>query len=224
MQPNQDEALFAVMKNELFSAALGDVLDQLGARHQFLPSSIRPLRPEMVLAGRAMPVMLASGTPPASGAGDARFGKMLDALDALRPGEVYLVDGGGAPYALWGELMGARAGKLGAAGVVLNGFHRDTSGILALDLPTFSHGGYAQDVSGRGYVADFRVPIRIGEVQIAPGDVVFGDVDGVLIVPAGMLETVVGQALEKVRGENQVRQAFGEGMSAVEAFARYQVM
>lgn len=220
MEPTREEILFRVMRKELFSAVLGDVLDQMGARQQFLPPQVRPLRPDMVVVGRAMPVVHASGPAPCN----ARFGRMLEALDSLGPGEVYVVDGGGSPYALWGELMSTRATRVGAAGAVMNGFHRDTRGILALGFPTFSHGGYAQDVSGRGYVADFRVPIRIGEVRIAPGDVVFGDVDGVVVLPAELVDQVVAQALEKVRGENQVRRAFTEGMSAVEAFARYELM
>ena len=212
--------MFAVMKKELFSAILGDVLDQIGFRSQFLPAAVRPIRPDMILAGRAMPVVHAPGVAPGGG----RFGKMLEALDSMRPGEVYVIDGAGAPYALWGELMSTRALELGAAGVVMNGFHRDSNGILALNFPTFSHGAYAQDVNGRGYVADFRVPIRIDGVEVIPGDVIFGDLDGVLVIPAAVAEAVVEQALEKVRGENRVRRAFAEGMSAVEAFERYQVM
>jgi len=207
------------MKAELFSAVLGDVLDGLGFRHQFLPAAVRPLRPGMVVAGRAMPVLQADGPPP-----NARFGKMLEALDSLRQGEVYLADAEGCPYSVWGELMSTRAGKLGAAGAVINGYHRDTAGILALDFPTFSQGSFAQDMSGRGYVADYRVPIRIGHVSISPGDFIFGDEDGVLVIPAGSLDEAVGLALEKARGEGQVGAAFRQGMSAVEAFDRFKVM
>lgn len=219
MGSTKDEALFSKMKTELFSSVVGDVLDRMGLRNQYLPPEVRPLRRNMIVAGRAMPVVHADGPPP-----NNRFGKMLEALDALAAGEVYVVDGGAVPYSLWGELMSTRAGKLGAAGAVINGYHRDTAGILALDFPTFSHGSYAQDMNGRGYVADYRVPIRIGQVSIAPGDVIFGDEDGVLVIPAGALEEAIGLALEKVRGENQVQKAFSEGMSAVEAFDRFQVM
>jgi regulator of RNase E activity RraA len=217
--PN-DEALFDVMKRELFSAVLGDILDHLGHRHQFLPAGIRPLRPDMIVTGRAMPVVHEGGPAPDG----SRFGKMLEALDALRPGEVYLTHAPLAPYSVWGELMSTRAQHLGAAGAVLNAYHRDTSGILELNFPTFSTGAFAQDVHLRGHVAAFRVPIRIGKVEIAPGDVVFGDLDGIIVVPARLIETVVEQALEKVRGEHLVRKAFQENMSAVEAFARYDVM
>lgn len=220
MDRNQDEALFRTMKEELFSAVLGDVLDSMGERHQFLPAAIRPLRPDMLVAGRAMPVVHGDGPTPDG----SRFGKLLEALDSMRPGEVYVVDGGGVSYALWGELMATRAAKLGAVGAVMNGFHRDTRGILDLNFPTFSHGAYAQDTNGRGYLADYRVPIRIGQIRVAPGDVIFGDLDGVLVIPERLVQPVVAQALEKVRSENQVRHAFTQGMSAVEAFERYGVM
>ena len=208
------------MNRELFSAVLGDVLDQMGHHHQFLPPQVGPLEPGMVVTGRAMPVLCRPGPPPDG----SPLGKMLEALDSLRPGEVYLADGAGANHALWGELMSTRANQLGAAGAVLHGYHRDTPGILSLGFPTFSHGGYAQDVRGRGHVAEYRVPLRIGQVEIAPGDLVFGDRDGVLILPAGVAEEVVRQALEKVRGENRVRDALRQGVSAVEAFERFGVM
>ena len=215
-----DAAVFQTMKQELFSAVLGDVLDSMGYHDQFLPPQVRALRPDMVVAGRAMPVVHTPGpAPPGS-----HFGRMLEALDALQPGDVYITDSTGAPWALWGELMSARALRLGAAGAVLNGYNRDTPGILALGFPTFSHGCYAQDVTGRGHVAGFGTPIRIGRVSVSPGDVVFGDVDGVLVLPASVAEEVVGRAFEKVRGENDVRRAFADGMTAVEAFARYHVM
>jgi len=215
-----DPALFDVMKKELFSAVLGDVLDSMGHRRQFLPPRIRPLRPDMVVAGLAMPVLHVAGPAP----GGSRFGRMLDALDSLRPGEVYLADSAGAPWALWGELMSSRARRLDAAGAVFHGYHRDTPGILVLGFPTFSLGCYAQDVTGRGHIADFRVPLRVGDVAVNPGDIVFGDVDGVLVLPAGVAAEAVRLALEKVRGEGNVQRAFAAGMSAVEAFDRFQVM
>jgi len=215
-----DEVLFQLMKQKLFSAVLGDVLDQMGHPGRFLPPQLRPLAPGMVVAGRAMPVVHAPGAP----ADGSRFGKMLEALDSLRPHEVYIVDSGGAPYALWGELMSTRAARLGAAGAVLSGFHRDTPGILSLGFPTFSTGAYAQDVTGRGHVAGYRVPVRIAGLEVSPGDVVFGDLDGVLIIPAALADPVVERALAKVWGENNVRQAFRDGMTAQEAFDRYEVM
>lgn len=208
---------------------VGDVMDTLGLYHQFLPPRIVALRADMVVVGRAMPVLEADlgGELPASGDdSDLRqpFGLMFRALDDLRPHEVYVCTGSSPRYALWGELMSTRARALGAAGAVLDGYSRDTNGILALDFPTFSYGGYAQDQGARGKVVAFREPIAIGDVRISPGDIVFGDRDGVCVIPRAAEEEVVRGALEKVRGENLVRRAIEAGMSAREAFATYGIM
>lgn len=222
-----DQQLFRLMREELFTAVVGDVMDASGLIHQFLPPGITPLRSDMVLVGRAMPVLEADCTGHTIAHQNRRvpFGVMLEALDDLKQGEVYMCTGSSPHYALWGELMSTRAIKLGAAGAVLDGYSRDTNGILRLNFPTFSHGPYAQDQANRGRVMDFRCPISFANgVQVRPGDLVFGDLDGVVVVPTEDEREVVHEALEKVRGENAVRKALEEGMSAREAFDRYGVM
>jgi regulator of RNase E activity RraA len=215
-----DEELFSSMRERLFTAAVGDVLDTMGFLHQFLPPGIVPLRQDMVVAGRAMPVLEAD----CFGRGDRPFGLMLHALDDLKRNEVYIASGGSPRYALWGELMSTRAMQLGAAGAVVNGYSRDTRGILGLGFATFSRGSYAQDQGYRGKVVDFRVGIEIEGVAIVPGDIVFGDVDGVLIIPRDAAREAISKALEKVSRESAVRTAIVNGMSTVEAFEKFGVM
>ncbi|TKC08535.1 RraA family protein [Pedobacter frigoris] len=111
------------------------------------------------------------------------FGLMLEALDDLKKNEVYICAGTSPSYALWGELMSVRAKKLGAAGAVVNGYHRDTKGILDMGFSTFSLGSYAKDQAPRGKVVDFRSSIEINGVIVNSGDYVIGDRDGVCIVP-----------------------------------------
>jgi regulator of RNase E activity RraA len=149
---------------------------------------------------------------------------MFEALDDLKPGEVYACAGASLNYALWGGLMSARAMRLNAAGAVLDGFSRDTPEILQLGFPTFSRGTYAQDQGPRGKVIDFRVPIVIGQARIVPGDILYGDLDGVLVVPRAAEEEAFSAALEKARGEQQVRRAIQAGMSTVEAFRTFGIM
>jgi regulator of RNase E activity RraA len=120
--------------------------------------------------------------------------------------------------------MSTRAMKLGAVGAVLDGYARDTAGIQRLGFPTFCFGGYAQDQGPRGKVIDFRVPIEVGAVRVNPGDIVFGDRDGVCIVPSEAAEETFRRALEKVRGEQLVRQALENGETASDAFARFGIM
>lgn len=125
---------------------------------------------------------------------------------------------------MWGEMMSIRARKLGARGVVSNGYVRDTRAILKLNFPTFGYGSYGQDSAPRYKVYDYRVPIEIGGVRIAPGDIVFGDIDGVLVIPAQVEADVFRQALEKARGEKTVKQELEAGSSAVMAFRKYGIM
>lgn len=225
---NSDEELLQLAKSELFTAVVGDVLDQMGLLHQFLPQRLQPLRDDMVVIGRAMTVLEADVFSEQTASNNPvmaqPFGLMLRALDDLKPNEVYLCTGGSPRYALWGELMTTRAQKLGAAGAVVNGFSRDTPGILALNFPTFSHGRFAQDQGPRGKVIDFRVPLEIEGVTIRPGDIVFGDLDGVLVIPRAAEEEAFTLALEKMRGEALVRQAIENGMSASDAFEQFGIM
>jgi regulator of RNase E activity RraA len=215
-----DAELFAMARKQLFTAVVGDIMDSLDMHHQFLPPQIQPLHPDMVVIGRAMPVLERD----VERAPEKRFGLMLEALDDLKSHEVYVASGGDTPYALWGELMSTRAMKIGAAGVVVNGYSRDTRGILQLGFPTFSTGRYAQDQGPRGEVVDFRTRIRIGQVEIAPGDVIFGDIDGVLVVPAAAVQDIFARAIEKASKENLVRTAIENGMPTVQAFETYGVM
>lgn len=225
----EDRERFSLIRNELFTAVIGDILDTMGLTRQFLPAAIRPLAAHMRVVGRAMPVLQADypSSPGSAGGGPLAgkpFGVMLEALDDLRPGEVYVAGTMSADYALWGELMSTRAMHLGAAGAVLGGHSRDTEGILSLDFPVFSTGPYAQDQGVRGKVLDWRTPIVIGQAAVAPGDLIVADLDGVLVVPRAAEEEAVARALEKVRGERTVAEKIGEGMSATEAYRTYGVL
>jgi len=224
-----DDELFQLARRELFTAVVGDVMDKLGLRRQFLSPRIQPLRDDMIVLGRAMPALEADVhaeniTDSANPLMKKSFGLMLEALDDLKPNEVYVCTGSSPTYALWGELMSTRAMRLGAAGAVVDGYSRDTRGILALNFPTFSYGRYAQDQGPRGKVIDYRCPIEINGARIEPGDILFGDLDGVCVIPRRAEREVFTAALEKSRGEKRVAKAIREGMSALEAFDKFGIM
>jgi regulator of RNase E activity RraA len=215
-----DDERFEMIHRELHSSVIGDVLDSLGRFHQFLPPGIRALSRGFVLVGRAMPVLVSDvfGIP------TRPFGRLTDALDDLRPGEVYLARAATQECAAWGEIMTAAALSRDAAGAVIDGYHRDTRGVLAQGLPVFSRGSYGQDAGARAAVADFRVPIEIGRVVVHPGDMVVGDVDGVVVVPRHIEDEVVERALAKVAAEAITRRAIISGMSSTEALDTYGVL
>jgi regulator of RNase E activity RraA len=120
--------------------------------------------------------------------------------------------------------MSTRALRCGAAGAVIHGYSRDTHAILALGFPTFSLGRYAQDQGPRGKVLDFRIPVEIEGVRIEPGDVIFADLDGVCVVPRKAEQDVFAAAFDKVRTERSVRKALEDGMTTVDAFAKFGVL
>lgn len=217
---------FERIRTELFTAVIGDVLDGMGFRDQFLPAGIRPLQPGTRLVGRAMTVLEAD-YPDGAGRGplsEGSFGLMFEALDDLKPGEIYFATGASLDYALWGGLMSTRAQHLSAAGAILNGYIRDTDEIRRLDFPVFSRGAYAQDQGVRGKVLDYRVQLRIGAVGIAPGDLIVADDEGVLVIPGEAEEEAIAAAFAKAATENEVARAIREGMSSQEAFRRFGIM
>lgn len=215
-----DAELLDLIRSTLYTPVVGDVLDTLGYTRQFLPQPVQPLRDSMVVVGRAMPVLMIDVHGPQK----QPFGKLTEALDQLRPGDVYLATGGDMRCAYWGELLTATARTRGAAGAVINGFHRDTPQVLAQNWPVFSRGRYAQDSAVRTQVADYRCPIDVGGVWVEPGDLVFGDLDGVVIVPRKAETEAVTLALRKARGEKVVRQEIEAGMSSTDAFRKYGIL
>ena len=222
-----DAELFETVRTRLFTAAIGDVMDAKGLMRQFLPPAIRGISPETTIVGRAMPVLEADcvGDVVAHTGQADGFGLMFRALDDLKPGEVYVCTGASPRYALWGGLMSTRARRLGAAGAVLGGFHRDTREILGLGFPVFSAGAYAQDQRLRGRVIDFRCAIEFENgAQVRPGDLIVGDIDGVLAVPRDHVAEIVRLALGKVEGEDRVRGMIDAGQSTSDIFEKTGIM
>ncbi|GHV35194.1 demethylmenaquinone methyltransferase [Synergistales bacterium] len=216
----KDGALFEKMKEKLYTPVVGDILDSLGYYHQFLPQRIRPMKDSMKLAGRAMTVLMIDVYGPQ----EKPFGLLTEALDQLEEDEIYLAAGGVGRCAYWGELLTAASRARGAVGAVLDGWHRDTPQVLSQNWPVFSWGCYAQDSSVRTKVADYRCSLEVGEVRIKPGDILFGDIDGVLAIPREVEEEAIERALEKAAAEKVVRTAIEGGMSSTEAFRRYGVL
>lgn len=217
---NSDSELFSVLRDQLFTAVVGDILDREGRWHQFLPQPIKPLDASYRVVGRALPVRIADVTGPQA----KPFGRMTEALDSIQPGEIYLATGGSLNCAAWGEIMTATARTRGGAGAVIDGFHRDTPRVLDQRWPVFSRGSFSQDAGVRSSVVDFRCAVEIGGVLIEPGDLIFGDVDGVVVIPRSMEQLIVNNALEKVAGEKVVRREIESGATSTNVFDRYGIL
>jgi len=220
IQWESDAELFDLIKGRLYTPVVGDILDRIGLTHQFLPQPIQPLLTDMKLAGRAMPVLMID----VHGPQQKPFGKLTDCLDQMQPGEVYLASGGDMRCAYWGEILTATARMRGAVGAVVNGFHRDTPRVLEQNWPLFSRGRFAQDSGVRTQVQDYRCPIEIGQVNVHPGDLLFGDLDGVVVIPQHVEKEVIAESLKKASGENLVRKEIENGMSSTAAFQKYGIL
>lgn len=170
---------------------------------------LRPLSTGTVVVGRAMPMLVAEvETIP-----DDPYRGESAALDDLRPGEVAVVAAGGTGRAaLWGELFSHAARARGARAAVVDGFHRDGRLVREIGVPLLSRGALPLDGNGRASVVGHREPVVGGGLAVAAGDVVVGDEDGVVVVPAALVEETVTLALEKVDGENRARGAIRAGM------------
>lgn len=216
----KDAELFSIMKEQLYTPVIGDILDELGYFHQILPPVIQPIQDDIKLAGRAMTVLMID----VYGHQEKPFGLLTQALDQLRENEIYIATGGTQRCAYWGELLTATARTRKAAGAIVNGYHRDTPQILEQNWPVFSWGRFAQDSSVRTKVIDYRCSIEIGDVWINSGDILFGDIDGVIVIPKKIEEEVISKALEKASTEKIMRKAVEAGMTSTEAFEKYGVL
>jgi len=219
MEWSNDNELFDLVRSTLYTPVVGDVLDSLGQFHQFLPQAIQPMREEMVVVGRAMPVLIVE----VSGPQKEPFGRLTEALDQIEPGEIYIATGA-MNCASWGEILTATARARTGGGAVINGFHRDTLRVLEQNWPVFSRGRYAQDAAVRAAVIDYRCPLEIEATKVNPGDLVFGDLDGVLVVPRSLEGEVISRALEKARGEKVVRREIEAGASSTNVFRKYGIL
>jgi regulator of RNase E activity RraA len=208
-------------KDVLYSSVLADVLDGLAHRTSALPANVRPLKPDWKLFGRAATLSCVTvAVEPAR-----PYAVELECIDALKPGEVLLATtNGDQRSALWGELLSTACRAHGAVGVVLDGLTRDAAKILAMDFPVFATGFSPLDSKGRLDGISHCQPIRIGDCVIRPGDYIFGDIDGVVIVPAELAEKALPRALEKVRGENRVREELAKGRSVRAVFNEFGIL
>ncbi len=203
------------------AAVISDALDRMGRRDQVLEIAIRPLWPEARLAGVAVPIVIVADTSEPELPYDAE----LTYLDGLRPGDVpLLVVEEGVRCASWGELFSCAAMGRGAAGVVIDGYARDAAQIKALGFPAFARGLSPLDTFARAVVTGVDVEARVGGVDVRPGDLVVGDVDGIVVVPQEMVADVEEAVVMKHRLEGNAREDLLAGMSIREVWIKYGVL
>ena len=206
-----DDALLDTLRTRLYTAVVSDVLDRQGFLEQAMSARIRPIEPGMRLVGRAHTVLTADiYERPAN-----PYEKEIAAVDSLKPGDVMVAATNGSERTcLWGELLSTAAKARGATGCLIDGHVRDVRRIVEMGFPVFCTGFRPVDSSSRSTIVDFECPVLCGDVLVHPGDIVFADIDGVVVIPRDRLQATVAAAVEKVEAENSSRADAGGGLSA----------
>lgn len=205
----------------LFSGVLSDVLDSIGVYGQVSASPFNLVDPTQTVMGfahtaRAVPV----NQPP-----DAPYAQLLAAIDGLSEAAVLVVSAPtGSASALFGGLLATAVAQSGGAGVIVDGYIRDTEELIDIGLPTASRGTSPLDSFGRDEVVEIGATIAISGVLIRQGDFVLCDIDGFVVVPSGELDRVVRLAVEKLDREQDMREGLRQGMSVGAAFQEFGVL
>jgi regulator of RNase E activity RraA len=216
-----DVDLCAFVESNLYTAVVSDSMDQLGVRGQAMREYLRPVHPRCTFAGWARTIACSDiyHIPPDP------YGVEIEAVDSLLPGEVAVVGTQKSERnAPWGELLSTAARARGARGAVVDGLVRDVRKIEELGFPVYAAGIKPVDSMGRGLVTAYNIPVECGEVVVSPGDFVFADFDGVVVVPQAILKEVIDLASEKVRRENSSRAELLEGAYLRDVFAKYGIL
>ncbi len=209
------------LAKNLYSSVVSDILDDAGYRHQVMRHDIRPLYPDATVVGRAATMLAVEVAElPAE-----PYKMLLELLDGLRPGEVVVgavQSHGGA--AIWGELLSTHTRAKGGRGAVFDGLSRDSWGIVEMKFPVFATGLSPADSKGRLEVMSIRRTFLVGGVSVADGDLVVADADGCVVVPAAIEDEIVAKSLEKVSGEDTIREVLRKGANLRQVFEEYGIL
>jgi 4-hydroxy-4-methyl-2-oxoglutarate aldolase len=198
---------FALIKraSTFSSATLHEAMGQRGA----LPYGIKPLVSAMVLCGPALTV----SSPPMDNL------MLHKGIYGAEPGDILVVEvGGGYEGGYWGEIMTYAAQQRGVAGLVIDGCVRDGKLICEMGFPAFARGLSIRGTGKRGG-GSLNTPIKIGDVTVHPGDLVFGDGDGVVVVPRDELRQVLDAAQSREEKEEVIKKELAAGKSTLDYYS-----
>jgi 4-hydroxy-4-methyl-2-oxoglutarate aldolase len=208
---------------QLFTAVLSDALDAAGVTTQAMAPSIRPLDETLKMCGRARTGAYMEW--PHVAEGENPYELEIAIVDDLKPGDIAVFAcGGSTRIAPWGSLLSTATRARGAAGCVTDGFVRDVQEIRAMKLPVFAGGIAPLDSKGRGKIHAVDVPVICGGVLVDSGDLVFGDADGVVVVPQKVEAEVLRFAFDKINGEHNSMRELKAGAFLRDVYAKYGIL
>ena len=215
------EITLEMMRQSLYSAVVCDALDGLGYRSQSPRVQLRPYTVNKLLAGRCKTTLWADMFHK-----DPKpYELELKAVDDCQPNDVLIAAASGSLYSgIWGELLSTAATNSGCVGAIVDGAVRDVVKMCEMGFAVFSRGTCIYDSQNRQRVIDIDVPVEIEGVRFNPGDLVFADADGVVVVPQEIETEAIRRSWEKVHAENVTRDAIKAGMKATDAYKKYGVL
>lgn len=217
---NKDKELFSWIKENLYVPVVCDILDEMGYRNQAMHQRLRPLDENCcTFIGRARTLRWMETDYVVE---ENPYGFEIELMDSLREGDVVVhsTDNSGT-NAPWGELMSTVAKLRGAVGCVCDSQIRDCMRIKAMKFPVFYAGIRPLDSKGRGIVMAYDVPVRSGDVLVNPGDIIFADFDGVVVIPQHIEQELFELARKKAEAENLSRKELLEGKTLREVYEKY---
>ena len=216
-----DEITLSMMRESLYAAVVSDALDSLGLRNQSPRVELRPYSSGNLLVGRCKTTLWADMYHK-----DPRpYELELQAVDSCQAEEVIIAAAQGSLHsALWGELLSTASRNTGRIGAVVDGAVRDVAQITKMGFPVFARGTSVYDSQDRQRVIDVNIPVEIAGVKFCPGDLIFADVDGVVVVPQQIEQEAIRRAWDKVHAENRTRDVIRNGMKATEAYEKFGVL
>ena len=219
-----DTATIERVRTELNSSVISDAMDALGYLNQAMDPRIRPLDDSKTMFGRVRTALIEE-LPPDAQRPDNPFELTIAMMDGLGPGDVIVRACGTARTGVtWGELLTTAAMARGAVGLVTDGLIRDVHLIREVGFPVFTGGISPVDGGGRHEMVAADVDVECGGVPVRPGDYLFGDVDGIVVIPSKILDVTIRDAFKKTEGENITRQELLAGKSLADVYAKYGIL
>jgi len=221
MKFKSDNERFDLIQSKLYTAVVSDALDDSGFRNQVMRHDIRPLHPDFIVIGRARTALWINEYK----VRENPYENEIQLIDSLQPGDVTVHSTDlSNEIAPWGELLSTASKIRKSNGAIVDAFTRDVKKIISMNFPVFTKGIKPTDSRGRGHVQAFDVPISCGDITVRPNEIVFGDYDGIVVIPKEAEDEVISIALEKVSGENKTREGLRKGMLLAEVYKKYGVL
>lgn len=222
MEFKSESELFSYMETNAYAAVFSDIMDEMGYHFQVVSpnTKIHPLKKNFVVTGRAVTLLNEN-----DGNKNEPYSSVIKCIDTLPPDSVIVTTGAdNFVTGIMGELTATALRAKKGRGAIVNGYTRDARKLINMEFPTFAWGASPIDTTGRVRVADYNIPIIIGGVKIFPGDLIFADLDGIVIIPKDLEAGVIKEVIKRINTEDVVRKELAEGKTMSEVWEKYHVL